>query len=98
MKVLVAGGTGVIGRPLIARLRAAGHEALSLCRKAGDVEADALDAVAVRDAMMRVRPDVLVHQLTAIPARTNPKRIETEYALTNRLRTEGTSNLIAAAK
>ena len=98
MKVLVAGGTGVIGKPLIAQLRAAGHEALSLGRKAGDVRADALDAAAVKKAIAGVRPDVLVHQLTAIPPRLDPKRIDRDYALTNRLRTEGTRNLVDAAK
>lgn len=98
MKVLVAGGTGVVGRPLVARLRAAGHDALSLGRTAADVRCDALDASAVMRAVTSVRPDVIVHQLTAIPSSIRPRKVDVDFALTNRLRIEGTAHLIAAAR
>lgn len=98
MRVLVAGGTGAVGRPLVARLLAAGHEAVTLGRRSGDVRCDALDAAAVTRAVTELRPDVIVHQLTAIPARIRPRRVDEDFALTNRLRIEGTRNLIAAAR
>ncbi|MCC6623865.1 MAG: NAD(P)-dependent oxidoreductase [Deltaproteobacteria bacterium] len=97
-RVLVAGGTGVVGRPLVERLRTAGHEAVTLGRRAGDVRCDALDAAEVARVVAEIRPDVIVHQLTAIPARIRPKRVDEDFAATNRLRVDGTRNLIAAAK
>ncbi len=60
--------------------------------------ADALDSDAVMSAVREARPDAVIHQLTAIPARLDPRRIERDFALTNRLRTEGTKNLVAAAQ
>ena len=63
------------------RLRAAGAEA---------VVADALDADAVTRAVAQARPDAVIHQLTAIPPRIDPRKIERDFALNDRLRTEGT--------
>ena len=59
---------------------------------------DALDKQATVEAVMRARPDAIVHQLTAIPPNLNLRRFDSEFALTNRLRTEGTDNLLAAAR
>jgi nucleoside-diphosphate-sugar epimerase len=105
MKVLVAGSSGVIGRQAVELLTQVGHEVVELVRPGGmpasggpdAAVADALDAPAVRDAVGRVEPDAVVDLLTAIPRAINPRRMAHDMALTNRLRTEGLANLIAAA-
>jgi nucleoside-diphosphate-sugar epimerase len=107
MRVFVAGASGVIGRPLIAQLVAAGHEVTGMTRsreraaaieRAGATTAlcDALDAAALRDAVARAEPDAVVHQLTALPQRFNPRKQQI-YDATNRVRTVGTRNLLEAA-
>ena len=109
MRVLVAGATGAIGRQLVPRLVKAGHEVHGMTRReskqamlrelgAVPVVADALDFEQVTQAVARARPDVIVHQLTAIPATWNPRRFDRDFALTNRLRTEGTDHLLSAAQ
>jgi 2-alkyl-3-oxoalkanoate reductase len=108
MKVLVAGASGVVGRALLPALAARGHEVWGLVRsKAGalhvrvsgaqPIVADALDGTAVAAAFERVRPEAVIHQLTALPADGDIWRFERTFAQTNRLRTTGTDNLIAAA-
>jgi nucleoside-diphosphate-sugar epimerase len=99
MRVLVAGATGVIGASLVPLLRAAGHDVVAMSRRpaAGDVAADALDREAVRRAVRDAAPDVVVNMLTAIPAAVDPRHLARDFTLTNRLRTEGTRNLIEAA-
>jgi nucleoside-diphosphate-sugar epimerase len=62
------------------------------------VVADALDADAVGRAVRLAEPDVIVHQLTAIPPSVNMRRFDREFALTNRLRIEGTGHLLSAGK
>jgi len=107
VRVFVAGASGAIGRPLVPLLVAAGHEVTGTTRspeKAAAIEAagataavvDALDSAALRVAVEQARPEVVVHQLTALPARFDPRRKEL-YDETNRLRTEGTRTLIDAA-
>ena len=107
MRVFVAGATGAIGRQLLPRLAAAGHEVHGMTRSASKQElirqlgavpvgADALNREQVSAAVADARPDVIVHQLTAIGP-VNPRRFERGFALTNRLRTECTDNLLAAA-
>lgn len=109
MKVFLAGATGAIGKRLTPLLVAAGHavtgttrhpEKADSIRAAGAVPAivDALDAAAVLEAVQRTQPDVIVHELTSIPASLNLRRLDHEFALTNRLRTKGTNNLVAAAR
>lgn len=109
MRVFLAGATGVIGRPLVPALIAEGHhvtgmtrshEKVAALRAAGAeaVVADALDADAVMGAVQKARPDAVIHQLTAIPPRVDPRRIERDFALTDRLRSEGTKHLVAAAQ
>jgi nucleoside-diphosphate-sugar epimerase len=99
VRVFVAGGTGALGRSLIAALRAAGHEPTVMTRRpdratalrdAGvdAVVADAFDAEAVRSAVLAARPEVVVHQLTAIPDRLEPRRYTELLEPTNRLRRE----------
>jgi nucleoside-diphosphate-sugar epimerase len=108
MKIFVAGATGALGRPLVAQLVKKGHEVTGLTRTeskqdllrdlgARPVVADALDPDAVARAMAEADPDVIVHQLTAIGA-FNPRRMERDFAPTNRLRTEGTDHLLAAGR
>ncbi|HEV3047940.1 MAG TPA: NAD(P)-dependent oxidoreductase [Solirubrobacteraceae bacterium] len=109
MRVFLAGATGAIGRPLVRQLLADGHEVLGMTRtpakaaalrEAGvePVVADALDAAAVKRAVLDAQPHAVVHQLTAIPPRLDPRKIVRDFALTDRLRTEGTRNLVEAAR
>jgi len=102
MRVLVAGSSGVIGRQLVPVLEAGGHEVVGLVRAAYPssakiIKADALDRRAVLRAVRDARPDAIVNMLTAIPKQINPKRLAEDFELTNRLRTRGTRNLLAAA-
>lgn len=104
MRVLVAGSSGVIGRQLIPALEAVGHDVTGLARSSGGGQSPNVLAVDVldRDAVIRAvdesAPDAIVNMLTAIPARINPKRMSQDFAMTNQLRTEGTNNLLHAAK
>ena len=108
MRVLVAGATGAIGKQLVPRLTDAGHEVYAMIRKESDkakvsrlgavpVIADALDRAAVDAAVREAAPEVVVHQLTAI-GHIDPRHMERSFAATNRLRIEGTDNLLAAAR
>ena len=95
MRVVVAGATGVIGRCLVPRLSAAGHEVTGLSRAQGT---DLLDRDAVTRAVRQAAPEAVVQMATAIPAQINPRTLARDFALTNRLRTDGTANLIDAAQ
>lgn len=105
MRVLVAGATGVVGRALVPMLRSAGHEVASLSRRPAQVppdgvttvSADALDRPGLAAAVRAVDPEVVVHLLTAVPRTLEPRRFRRQMAATDRLRTEGTANLVAAA-
>ena len=107
MKVFVAGATGAIGRQLVPRLIQAGHDVVGMTRNdpkqailhelgASPVVADALNADQVAEAVGRARPDVIVHELTSIPATLDLRHFDRDFALTSRLRTEGTDHLLAA--
>jgi len=109
VKVFVAGASGVVGRHLIPQLVDAGHEVVAMTRSpdktarlralgAQPVVADALDQPAVTAAVRQARPQAVVHQLTAIPVRTGVGKFDRIFAATNRLRTEGTDILLAAAR
>jgi nucleoside-diphosphate-sugar epimerase len=109
MRVFLAGATGVIGRRLVPLLLAEGHHVTGMTRSrqrgealramgAEPVLADALDAQAVRAAVGEARPEVVIHQLTSIPARIDPRRMTRDFAMNDRLRGEGTRILIDAAR
>src|ERR671912_2113124 len=108
MRVFVAGATGAIGRQLVPRLVAAGHEVHGMTRHqskramldelgAVPVVADALDPDQVAEAVGGARPEVIVHQLTAIGA-LDMRHMDRSFAPTNRLRTEGTDHLLSAGQ
>jgi nucleoside-diphosphate-sugar epimerase len=107
--MFVAGATGAVGTRLVPRLLAAGHTVIGLTHApakaaairqmgAEAVIADALDANAVATAVAAARPDVIIHELTALADVADMRHFDTTYALTNRLRTEATNHLIAAGK
>ncbi|MEV1245620.1 NAD(P)-dependent oxidoreductase [Nonomuraea sp. NPDC049750] len=109
MRVFVAGGAGVLGRRLVPLLVARGHEVTAtttstakrgLLRQLGAeaVVMDGLDAVSVGEAVAQARPDVIVHQMTAISGKPDIKHFDGWFAATNRLRSEGTDHLLAAAE
>jgi nucleoside-diphosphate-sugar epimerase len=113
MRVFVAGGAGIVGRPLVAQLVARGHEVtatttgpakLDLLAQLGadGVVMDGLDAVSVGEAVAKARPDAIVHEMTGLSAahagKTDMRHFDRWFATTNRLRTEGTDHLLAAAE
>jgi nucleoside-diphosphate-sugar epimerase len=108
MRVFVAGATGAIGKQLVPRLVEAGHEVHGMTRSeskqamlhelgAVPVVADALDPDQVAEAVGRARPDVIVHQLTAL-AGVEIRHPERGVAMTNRVRIEGTDHLLSAGQ
>jgi nucleoside-diphosphate-sugar epimerase len=109
MKIFIAGATGALGRRLVPLLVADGHEVtgtttteskLALLREQGaeGVVLDVLDRDAVMAAVIRAEPEVVIHEATALSGMgTNMRRFDRDFALTNRLRTKGTDNLLAAA-
>jgi nucleoside-diphosphate-sugar epimerase len=109
MRVFLAGATGAIGKRLVPMLVQAGHSVTGTTRsteKASDLRnagadaaiVDALDAAGVLAAVKQARPEVIIHELTAIPADLDIRKFEEQFQLTNRLRTEGTDHLLAAAR
>jgi nucleoside-diphosphate-sugar epimerase len=109
MRVFLAGATGVIGRRLVPMLLADGHTVTAMVRSperadaaralgAEAAVADAFDPAAVRSAVAAAAPDAVVHQLTALPARIDPRKIERDFAVNDRLRSEGTRHLVDAAQ
>ena len=108
MRVFVAGGTGAIGKQLVPLLVEAGHEVHGMTRSeskrtmleelgAMPVIADALHPEQVAEAVGKARPDVIVHQLTALGG-VGIRSLKRGAALTNRLRTEGTDHLLSAGQ
>src|SRR5262245_14736859 len=108
MNVFVAGASGVIGRPLVRLLVAAGHTVTGTTRSrdraptiealgARAVVADVYDVMALHDAMLACKPDVVINQLTDLPDARDPAQIVASRAGNAHIRTEGTRNLMAAA-
>jgi nucleoside-diphosphate-sugar epimerase len=113
MRVFVAGGTGVVGRRLVPQLVARGHQVTATTTSAGKlglleqlgaegVVMDGLDAASVGEAVAVARPDAIVNQMTALSVahagRPNLRKANRFFATTNRLRSEGTDHLLAAAE
>jgi nucleoside-diphosphate-sugar epimerase len=109
MRVLVAGGAGVLGRRVVPQLVARGHQVTATTTSPGKLRllehlgADAvvmngLDAASVDEAVATAQPDVIVHEMTAISGKPDFRHMDRWFATTNRLRTEGTDHLISAAK
>jgi nucleoside-diphosphate-sugar epimerase len=110
MRVFVAGATGAIGRPLIPKLLEAGHEVTALARtpeRARALEgqgvetalADAFDEAGVREAVVTARPEVLIHQLTALPhSMKSPRKYAEALAPTSRIREKTAPYFLAAAR
>jgi nucleoside-diphosphate-sugar epimerase len=109
MKVFVAGATGALGRRLLPLLVAQGHEVTGMTRSPAKQDlirglggrpavADALDPEAVAQAVAEAGPEVVIHQLTSIETGKLGRSIDKMFAQTNRLRTEGTDHLLAAAR
>ena len=109
MKIFLAGATGAIGRRLTPLLVAEGHTVTGTTRsadKAKDLKAqgaeavvvDVFDAKALREAVLRATPDVVIHQLTDLPQVFDPARLADVLHRNTRLREEATPSLVAAAK
>ena len=109
MRVFVAGSTGAIGKSLVPLLVESGHEVVALSRasqKAKGLEAlgakvavaDAFDKEGLTAAIRRAEPEIIIHQLTALAGVANFRRFDAKLALTNRLRTEVTDTMLAAAR
>jgi nucleoside-diphosphate-sugar epimerase len=113
MRVFVAGGTGVLGRRLVPQLMARGHQVTATTTSAGKlglleqlgadgVVMDGLDAASVGEAVATARPDAIVNQMTALSVahagKPNLRKADRFFAITNRLRSEGTDHLLAAAE
>jgi nucleoside-diphosphate-sugar epimerase len=109
MKVLVAGATGALGKQLVPRLVTRGHEVVGMTRSeskrdaitalgATPVVADGLDPEQVARAVAEAEPEVIVHQLTALSDGLDLRHFDRTFAVTNRLRTEGTDHLLAAGR
>jgi nucleoside-diphosphate-sugar epimerase len=108
MRVFVAGASGAIGRPLVPKLVETGHEVTGMTRSEASAQRireagaraavlDVFDADAVRAAMTEAGTEVVIHQLTSLPDRMDFRK-EDLYAATNRVRTEGTRNLLKGAR
>lgn len=108
MRVFVAGGAGVLGQRLVPQLVARGHEVMATTTDPGKLDLleslgaegvvmNGLDAESVHVAVATAQPEVIVHQMTAISGKPDMKHMDRWFAITNRLRTEGTDHLLAAA-
>ena len=109
MRVFVAGASGAIGTRLVPQLIDRGHTVIGTYRSPDHAEAlsalgvepvvlDLLDAQAVREEVATAKPDAIVHQATALANAGFGRSLDRTFAQTNRLRTEGTDNLLAAAR
>jgi nucleoside-diphosphate-sugar epimerase len=109
VKVFVAGATGVIGRRLVPMLVEEGHDVVGMTRSqersgvlreagAEPVVCDVFDLDRLRESVLAAAPEVVVHQLTDLPAAIDPRRVSEQMVGNDRVRTEGTANLVSAAR
>jgi 2-alkyl-3-oxoalkanoate reductase len=108
MRVFVAGAAGAIGQQLLPQLTAQGHQVTATTRSPGKtallrelgaepVVVDGLDAAAVGRAVAQAEPEVVIHQMTSLAGAFNLRAFDKQFAVTNKLRTEGTDHLLAAS-
>ena len=108
MRVFVAGASGAIGTRLVPQLIDRGHEVVGTCKTPEKIDVirrigseaivlDLLDANAVRNAVLAAKPDAVIHQATALANRGFSRKLDRTFADTNRIRTTGTDNLLAAS-
>jgi nucleoside-diphosphate-sugar epimerase len=109
MRILIAGATGAIGRPLVRRLRANQHDVFALTRSpdsaaalkkigAEALIADALDASAVKAAVGGIRPDVVINELTSLPRHYTPAAMNAAAGRDHKVRVEGNITLLATLR
>ncbi len=109
MRIFVAGATGAVGRHLVPRLVAAGHQVVGTTRQPSRVDAirrlggepavvDGLDGAQLRAVVRSARPDVIVHEMTDLGGAADLRHFDRAFAVSNRLRTEGLDRLLAAAR
>src|SRR6185312_11058005 len=108
MRILLAGATGAVGRSLLPLLVAAGHQVAGTTRAAEKTDLirrlggeplvmDGLDGASVQRAVRSARPDAVIHQMTGLAGMSDLRNFDRTFAVTNRLRTEGTDRLLSAA-
>jgi nucleoside-diphosphate-sugar epimerase len=109
MKVLIAGATGAIGKPLLRYLDEAGYEAFALvrspkpvntfeARSTAQVVADVLDAASVLEVVHRIQPDAIINELTSLPKHYTPEEMKAAAVRDEEVRVKGNANLLAAAR
>jgi nucleoside-diphosphate-sugar epimerase len=109
MKVLVAGATGAIGRPLIRRLKESGHSVFGLARSSDSastlvetgaevITADALDAASIKAAIQQLRPDAVINELTSLPKHYTADEMKVAAERDRTVRTQGNINLLSAMR
>ena len=109
MKIFVAGATGVIGRHLLPRLTNEGHEVTAITRSADRIDqiraqgaqpvvCNVFDRDRLKEVVLAAEPEIVIHQLTNLPHRIDPRRVKQALAQTNKLRSQGTEILMEAAR
>jgi nucleoside-diphosphate-sugar epimerase len=109
MRLLVAGATGALGRHLVPRLIAAGHQVIGTTRHPAKADAirqlggepavvDGLDGARVREVVLSIRPEVIVHEMTDLSSAADLRHFDRVFATSNRLRSAGLDHLLAAAR
>ena len=109
MKVLIAGATGAIGKPLLNYLNEAGNELFAVVRSpkatgtlkaksADEIVADALDPASVLQAVQHIEPDIIINELTSLPKHYTPEEMKAAAARDKEVRVKGNANLLAAAR
>ncbi len=109
MKIFLAGGSGVVGRGLLPQLQQSGHDVVAITRQpdrvtqleamgAQAVACDVFDAARLREVVVAAQPEVVIQHLTDLPPNLNPRNLKQAYARNDRVRGEGSANLVAAAE